>query len=90
MSEIQFHLNLSKVGLNRFGTYDSNNFNKLPGKVIILNDLDLLSSNRVRLRQTRSCQPIEFRILNLSIEDFRNIQNVSSYFDYINIFYTVL
>lgn len=61
----------------RFGNYNFNeNFEKLPGKIIILDNLDLLTSNRVRHRQARSIRPIEFRVLNLTIEDYKEIQKV--------------
>lgn len=61
----------------RFGNYNFNeNFEKLPGKIIILENLDLLTSNRVRFRQSRSIRPIEFRVLNLTIEDYKEIQKV--------------
>lgn len=61
----------------RFGNYNFNeNFEKLPGKIIILDNLDLLTSNRVRHRQSRSIRPIEFRVLNLTIEDYKEIQKV--------------
>lgn len=61
----------------RFGDYNFNEkFEQLPGKIIILENLDLLTSNRVRFRQTRSIRPIEFRVLNLTIEDYKDIQKV--------------
>ena len=63
--------------MTRFGNYNFNeNFEKLPGKIIILENLDVLSSNRVRFRQTRSIRPIEFRVLNLTIDDYKEIQKV--------------
>lgn len=62
----------------RFGDYNFNeNFEKLPGKIIILDNLDILTSNRVRFRQTRCIRPVEFRVLNLTIEDYKEIQKVN-------------
>ena len=65
--------------MTAFGDYDfTTKFGVLPGKIIILENLDLLSSNRVSLRQGRSYRLIEFRILDLTIADYKNIQKVNN------------